>query len=478
VGFLALAALATFLTTACSSDTTNKPPNIVFVLADDLDDALAQRMPAITSELGAKGASFDNAFNSYSICCPSRTTILTGLYAHNHHVESNNATHHGGWSQVQKEGLEQNTIATTLQNAGYRTGLFGKYLNGYDGTTLPPGWDEWAAMEAEHVKYYDYDLDENGSSVHYGNNTEDYLTDVLTGKVTQFINDAATQGKPFFAYVGAPAPHTPSTPPERYKGTASGEQAPRPPSFNEEDVSDKPSWIQNTKINSLSSNNEDEGEGNDNSSIDEEYRRNIESMLALDDSVASILEKLESTGQLDNTYVFFASDNGDVRGEHRVRGMIFPYEESVKTPLFVRGPGITPGSTIDELVLNTDYAETWADLAGTTFIGDGRSLVPLLKGNSPSWRSGILLESFMNKPKKSPNPPPFSGIRTKTHKYIEYSGGETELYDLSSDPYEMENISHTADSALVSDLKSNLDALRSCAKQTCQEAEDTPLERS
>jgi len=211
--------------------------------------------------------------------------------------------------------------------------------------------------------------------------------------------------------------------------------------------------------------------GDEEDDIDQRYRRRLESMLAVDEMVASILEELQAAGQLDNTYVFFASDNGFQQGEHRIGGgKKFPYEESAKMPLFVRGPGITPGSSIDELVLNTDYAETWAEIAGTTFDGDGRSLAPLLKGDSPSWRSSILLEGFYT---KEP-PPPYSAIRTKTHKYVEYSGAETELYDLSTDPYELENVSDTADSALVADLKRKLDALRSCAGQACHDAEGAP----
>ena len=235
---------------------------------------------------------------------------------------------------------------------------------------------------------------------------------------------------------------------------------PKPPSFNEADVSDKPRAVRSMPM--LDREGVKKAEGL--------YRDRLRSLQSVDEMVARLFATLDGTGQLGHTYVFFASDNGSHMGEHRIRGgKRFPYEESAKMPLFVRGPGITPGSSIDELVLNTDYAETWAEMAGATFDGDGRSLVPLLKGDSPSWRSSILLEGFYT---KEP-PPPYSAIRTKTQKYVEYSGAETELYDLPIDPYELENVSDTADSALVADLKRKLDALRSCAGQACHDAEDT-----
>ena len=466
--FLVIPLLLVAFLAGCSAEsstvqetTPNTHPNIVFVLADDLDYALGQRMPTTTTEIAAKGASFGNAFNSYPLCCPSRATILTGLYAHNHHVEANSKRQNGGWQKFQEEGYEQSTIAVTLHDAGYRTGLFGKYLNGYEGDEPPPGWDEWAATRPSRGdEYYNYDLNENGRAVHYGNEAEDYLTDVLSGKITQFIADASASAQPFFAYVAPSAPHGPATPAERHKNVFVDETAPRPPSFNEDDVSDKPPWIRET----------DRRSDEEVLAIDGGYRERLSTMLAVDEMVASILEELEAAEQLNNTYVFFASDNGYHQGEHRIGGKLFPYEESAKTPLFVRGPGLTPGSTIDELVLNTDYVETWAELGGATFDGDGRSLMPLLEGDRPSWRSSILLERFYtNEP-----PPPYEGVRTKTHKYVEYSSGETELYDLANDPYELENISSTADSSVVEDLKRKLDALRGCAGQACDEAEDAP----
>src|SRR5215217_7237296 len=175
-------------------------PNIIFVIADDLDFASAQKMPEIDSLLVQEGLSFENAFVSHPVCCPSRSTILTGLYDHNHNVLSN-IFPSGGFKKFVSEGHEENSIAVRLQEEGYRTGFFGKYLNGYPGddpTHVPPGWDEWYGKLNEQ-KLYDYQINENGEVVSYGNETEDFFTDVLSGQPTDFVGRAAPEDQPFFA---------------------------------------------------------------------------------------------------------------------------------------------------------------------------------------------------------------------------------------------------------------------------------------
>src|ERR671917_1331849 len=229
--------------TAQSSSTTEQP-NIVFVLTDDLDYASAFKMPQITSLLAEQGTSFEEAFVSHSVCCPSRATILTGLYDHNHNVLSNRPPS-GGFEKFVSEGYEENTIGVRLQEGGYQTAFFGKYLNGYpadDPTHVPPGWDEWYG-KLDGQDLYDYRINENGEEVSYGSEEEDFFTDVLSGQATDFVSRAALEDQPFFAYVAPTAPHGPATPAERHKGAFAEEEAPRPPSFNEEDVSDKPSPV-------------------------------------------------------------------------------------------------------------------------------------------------------------------------------------------------------------------------------------------
>ncbi len=434
-------------------------PNMIFVLTDDLDYASAQKMPRINSLLAEQGTSFEEAFVSHSVCCPSRSTILTGLYDHNHNVRSNKPPD-GGFEQFVAEGHEEGSTAVSLQAAGYQTAFFGKYLNGYpagDPTHVPPGWNEWYG-KLDGQKLYDYSINENGEEVSYGNETEDFFTDVLSGQTTDFVERAAPDSEPFFMYVAPTAPHGPATPAERHEGAFSEEEPHRPPSYNEEDVSDKPSEIQDTGRIS-----EEEA-----SKIDDRYRQRLESMLAVDEMVGSLVEELEAAGELDNTYIFLTSDNGFEQGEHRLRkGKNRAYEESSHVPLFVRGPGVPAGSNTEKLALNTDFAPTFAELAGTEFAADGRSLVPLLGGEDPSWRTSVLLERL-------PTQRGYQAVRTETHKYVEYNNGETELYDLRADPYELDNIYESADPTLLEDLKARLDALKDCSEEGCREAEDAP----
>ena len=468
-------------------------PNIIFVLADDLDYASVQKMPELRSVMVEEGVSFENAFTSQSLCCPSRATSFTGLYAHNHQIKGNKPPD-GGFEKFRDEGLEEDTIATRLQQAGYRTAFMGKYLNGYpagDPTYVPPGWDEWYGKINEQ-DLYNYPINENGEVVSYGSGPEDFFTDVLSGQATDFVSRAAPEDQPFFAYVAPTAPHGPATPADRHEGAFAEEEVPRPPSFDEEDVSDKPSYIRDAERIT-----EEEA-----SNIDDYYRQRLESMLAVDEMVGSLVEELEAAGELENTYIFFTSDNGWEQGEHRIRsGKNRAYEESAHVPLFVRGPGVAAGTKTEKLALNTDFAPTFAELAGASFAADGRSLAPLLQGEEPSsWRSSVLLEKLPQEdsseedkgqskakgkakgktgaggvPKAGPSGElAFEAVRTERYKYVEHENGEKELYDLQNDPYELESLHESADPALIEGLKAKLEALKSCSEEGCREAEDAP----
>ncbi len=468
-----LACLAALLVAGCSgvggsaqeeeAEASADRPNMIFVLADDLDYASAQQMPNLRSLLIEEGTSFENAFTSMSLCCPSRATILTGQYAHNSGIKGNKPPD-GGFEVFRDEGLEEATIAARLQEeGGYQTGFFGKYLNGYgadDPTHVPPGWDEWYG-KLDEQKLYDYSLNENGEEVSYGSETEDFYTDVLSGQAADFVRRAAPEDQPFFAFVAPTAPHGPATPAERHEGEFADEEAPRPPSFNEEDVSDKPSWRQEDELLS-----EEEISG-----IDAHHQKRLESMLAVDEMVGALVEELEAAGELDNTFITFTSDNGWFAGEHRFEeGKDRVYEESAHVPLFVRGPGVPAGAGVEELTLNTDFAPTSAELAGIEFLdADGRSMAPLLRGEDPPWRSSILMEGFVGKGDRV-----YGAARTETHKYVEYGNGEEELYDLRNDPYELQSLHESADPALIEDLKARLEALESCSGEDCREAEDAP----
>jgi N-acetylglucosamine-6-sulfatase len=436
-------------------------PNIVMILADDMRYDDLRYMPKTKSLLGTQGMTFTTSYTPYGSCCPSRTTVLRGQYVHNHKVwYTDDQSPQGGWHRFKEMGYQQDNVAVRLHDAGYGTGLFGKYLNGYEGTTVPPGWDDWFAKESP--DYLNYSANDNGKVKSFGGSDGDYATDVISKKAQSLIDRNAAMGKPFFAFITPGAPHEPSTPASRHKGMFQGEQAPRPPSFNEADVSDKPSFIKNKP--SLTA---DQIEA-----IDQRHRNRAETLQALDELVEAVVDELSASEVLENTYLVFTSDNGWHHGEHRIsahKGQ--PYEESVHMPLLVRGPGITPGSTTDKIIMHQDFFPTFAEVSGiaTPSYVDGRSLVPVFNSTATRWRSAFLLER--KDPKHLRNS--FFGIsNAKSAKYVEYRNGERELYNLANDPYELENIYAAADPTLVSALDRRLEALKRCAGESCRMVED------
>jgi arylsulfatase A-like enzyme len=456
---LASVALALLLTwsvigdTPTTAQTAPVDPNFVFILADDMRKDDLKYMPKTRALLKTQGMQFQNAFVSNPLCCPSRATIMRGQYAHNSGVWGNNDGPNSGWQGYKNHGNEADNLATRLQDAGYRTGLFGKYFNTYNGNTVPPGWDDWFATTSG-GGVFNYYVNDNGTQKYFGKSESDYATDVLSRETQSFIDASVGVGKPFFAYVAPKPPHEPSIAAPRHVNTFNGEKAPRLDSFNEEDVRDKPPSIRS--LPSLSQTQV--------AQIDSHHEKRVESLQSVDDLVEAVLGKLQSNGALQNTYVVFTSDNGYHHGEHRIKaGKNKPYEESIRVPLLVRGPGVQ-ASTTNKLTLNTDYFPTFTDLAGVTTpqYVDGRSLRPVLEGSAPTWRSAILLELRT----------PIYGIRTSEgKKYLEYGDGFKELYDLKSDPYEMSN-SYNAASA-PAELASRLRALKGCAGATCRSAEGT-----
>jgi N-acetylglucosamine-6-sulfatase len=441
-------------------------PNIVFILADDMRKDDLKYMPKTRNLLQEKGMTFQNAFVSNALCCPSRATIMRGQYSHNTGVWTNHNSTGGGWQAYKTNDDENDNVATRLHDAGYRTALIGKYLNGYHDTTyVPPGWDRWFATfdgTGGSFRYFDYDINDNGTIRHYGTRERDYKTDVLSRKTNAFISNSASLGKPFFAYVTPIAPHLPSKPAPRDAHTFDGLNAPRLPSFNERNVSDKPSWIR--KLPRLTSDQI--------TNIDNLHEYRIESLQAVDDLVQGVVGKLKNAGVMSNTYIFFTSDNGWYHGEHRIPNeKSRPYEEDVHMPLVVRGPGVAADSTTSKLALNTDYLPTFTNLAGAQSppYVDGRSLRPVLKGNATTWRNAILLEGAAY-----PSPA-YRGIRTVStsttkRKYVEYAGGAREFYKLDPDPYELTNRYNAAKPP--SGLASRLQALKTCSADTCRTAED------
>ena len=474
-----LLAVELFFSSGCTVPQTSESakPNIIFIFTDDQDLETLAHMPRVQALLVKQGLTFKNAFVTTPLCCPSRASILTGQYPHNNDILGN-APPLGGFVKFRDLGREDSTVATWLRAAGYRTALFGKYLNGYptadNPTYVPPGWDVWYGKferGPDIGDYFGYKLNENGRVVAHGKDPSEYLTDVLVEKAVAFIQSAAgDRTRPIFLYFAPYAPHAegapngPPIPAPRHEGALAHMTAPRPSSFNEADVSDKPSHLQGRPVLNAKQITE----------LDHEYRTRVESLLAVDEAVERIIKALADRGELANSYIFFMSDNGYLLGQHRVpRGKGVPYEESIRVPLVLRGPGIPAGESVDYFALNIDFAPTVAELAGTSIPPsvDGRSLVPLLRGAKPplaNWRQDFLVE-FYTPPGAPPTNQAYYGLRTQDTLYVEYASGEHELYELKVDPYQLSSLHKAAGSERMKVLSNRLSKLKSCAAKTCRE---------
>lgn len=450
------------------------PPNFVLILTDDQDAASIQYMPNVLA-LAATGTRFDQAYASYALCCPSRATILSGRYAHNHAIYTN-ILPYGGFEKVRSNGFEADTIAIRLQAAGYRTGIIGKYFNDYmpsDASYVGPGWNVWRVKTGQEDQTsdpaYNYVLGENGTAVQYGAGSANYLDDVLKGKAVSFINSSTG---PFFLYVGFHNPHDPATPASRHATMFPGLKAPRPPSFNEADVSDKPAAIKSLPLLTAAQQ----------AQIDAIYRKRIQSLQAIDEAVAAIKAALIAKGVYQNTYIIFTGDHGYHLGSHRLlKGKNTHYEEDIKIPLIITGPNVEP--QISSLLAgNVDIAPTIADLGGALFADmDGRSLRPLLEGGSPQWRTYYLLESSTPLKGTGTGSIVSAGLRTVQHRYVEYYyNGEKELYDSIADPYELLNLIPPKPKigqqpplpSMAIALGAKLAMMKNCVGQGCRDAEE------
>jgi N-acetylglucosamine-6-sulfatase len=400
-----------------------EPPSIVLVLTDDQRWDTLGAMPTVQRELVAKGVTFTNAFATNPLCCPSRASILTGRYSHSTGVY-NNAGQHGGWARFRDD--EGSTVATWLRSAGYRTGFFGKYLNNYSGTFVPPGWTHWVAFSP--VNYYDYGLNVNGAMEWHGRAPDDYSTDVLADAAVSFVRGAAPG--PLLVVLAPFAPHGPSTPAVRHEGTFSGLAPWRPPGYNEADVSDKPAWLRGYAPLTVS----------EQANLDNVRRHQLESLLAVDDAVGALLSALDDTGRLGNAMIVFTSDNGLLWGEHRWTSKVVPYEESIRVPLVVRFDPLARGPTRSgRLVTNVDLAPTFAQIAGVGAPrAEGRSILGPLSAPESPWRRDFLLESRNGPP--NPLVPSYCALRTPVYSYVQYGTGEEELYDLRTDPSQLGNL--------------------------------------
>jgi arylsulfatase A-like enzyme len=422
-------------------------PNVIFVLTDDLSWNLVQHMPNV-QQMQHDGATFSNYFVTDSLCCPSRSTMFTGRFPHNTGVFTNSKPD-GGFNVFHQRENENTTFATTLQSAGYRTAMMGKYLNGYqpdktvDGKPryVPPGWHHWA-VAGDAYSHFNYDLNVNGQLVHHGDQPVDYLTDVLSQQASSVIDQAVKGHEPFAMEIATFAPHGPYTPAPRDADKFPGLKAPRTPAFNNVDPNNPPPWLGNAPPL----------EPRQVAKIDEDYRKRAQSVQAIDAMIGKLRQDLTAKGLDRNTYIVFGSDNGYHMGEHRLEpGKQTAFDTDIRVPLIVTGPNVPAGRTIDQMTSNIDLAPTFADIGGTTGPPgtDGRSLLPLLHGQAPpDWRDTVLIEHHgpnnapddPDRPRgRSGNPPTYQAIRTPTELYAEYADGQREYYDLVADPHQLHN---------------------------------------
>jgi N-acetylglucosamine-6-sulfatase len=525
IAVLALA-LATGAQARPTDADTDGRPNILVVMTDDMSAADLKLMPNVNKLLVNKGTKFDDAVDSFPLCCPARATFITGQYAHNHGVKGNFAPY--GWYGMKKRG---NILPAWLEDAGYRTALIGKWLNGYGALDahgeIPKGFDIWRGLLD--VSAYDYsnfvmnmdgvlkawgdkdfarklvefahiEVDDQPDSLqsirarleelfgpapysYWGADTETAYSPDVTGKITEgLVKKEAKQDDPFFIWWTPAAPHREDVattlmgrpgpdprPPPRYEEKSKQYTLPRPPNFNEADTTDKSTNFQN-KTPSLTDAQI--------AQLQLDYEGRAGSMLAVDDHVGELVDILKKTDQLDNTMIVFVSDNGWMQGQHRIPGDKFlPYEESLKVPLVIRGPGVPKNQVVKGQVSNIDFAPTLIDAAnakpGRTM--DGVSLLPTITHPKKRPKRAIEIEAlaplFAN-----PEIPvngwdrPYTGVRTDRYTYVVWTEtGEKELYDRQTDPYELDNLDgDPAYASIEADLAAKLEQLKDCAGKSCQ----------
>ncbi len=495
-------------------------PNILVVMTDDEALADVRYMPHVRKLLAAQGTSFSNAVDSYPLCCPARATFITGQYAHNHGVAGN--FHPYGWYGMKKRA---NILPRWLQRSGYETGLIGKWLNGYGARDahgeVPHGFDIWRGLlDVSAYDYFNFIMNVNGKLRSWGDrdfaeklvefakievapgppanvtdviqlaasiftpgyygtqNREDYSPDVTGAVAQRLVRRQADSRKPFFIWWSPAAPHREDVattilgrpgadprPAPRYEKRSEDFVLPRPPSFNASDPADADNLVAQLPSMTAAQINQ----------LELDYQGRIGSLLAVDDHVAKLVKVLRETNQLRNTVIAFVSDNGWVQGQHRIQGDKYtPYEESIHVPFILRGPGIPKGRTVKTQVSNVDFAKTLLDAANAQAgrTQDGISLLPVARhpGRAPKRALGIEATSplFLGDGFPMSYDKPYTGVRTDRYKYVVWSYGARELYDLRKDPYEIHNVVADPDYASIrSRLAGKLKLLDDCRGKGC-----------
>jgi arylsulfatase A-like enzyme len=442
---------------------TSQKPNIIFILTDDYASNLVDFMPNLKAMQG-EGVTFGNYYVSNSLCCPSRSSIFTGMLPHNNGVRTNTKPN-GGYEVFMQQSDDKKSFCVALQNAGYKTAMMGKFLNGY----LPrkhgplPGWSDWFVSGAGY-RNFNYDVNRNGEVLHYGNAPGDYLTDVLSARTDSLIR--AWKDHPFFIEIASFTPHAPFIPAPRHEKLFDDAKAPRTPAFNKQADSTAPGWMR--KLKPLDTNQINR--------IDNIFRNRLRCVQSIDEMLGNIRKTLNETGGAANTYIFFSSDNGYHLGDYSMlQGKQTPFDIDIRVPLIANGPRVAKGKLQEAIVSNIDLAPTFAALAGVQLSGepDGRNIEHLLLEKNTekiNWRNFAIIEHSrvtydVNDPDRQEAEdgrlPSYTAIRFHDLLYVEYETGEICCYDTKKDQYELQNIA----SALPKSLKTKLHTLLLAAKK-------------
>lgn len=447
------------VTTSTQATAGDARPNIVLITADDMRKSDLAWMPQTRRLLRDAGVQVHGFLSNHPLCCPARAEILTGQYGQNNGVLSNRGPG-GGYSALRDP---DNHVGTWLQQAGYKTAMVGKHLNGWEDTRHHQrGWTVLDPTLRGVDSPYDITMYNNGNPQRV---TGDYTADLMGQRTVRYINRFSASGSPFFIWTSQLPPHgmrwdgqyheAPMAAP-RHRTLYAGATSPsvQDPAYNEANVSDKPRTV--AKATKLST-----------AHVNDVHRARIRSLRAVDDQVKATVDALRSAGELSQTYIVFTSDNGYLMGEHRLMNKNHPYEQSITVPLLARGPGLAAGTTRNATYSMVDLAPTFADLAGVTpgRAVDGRTMAPTLRAGAPGYRDVLIQSSIYELGTEWW----WRGIRSDDFVYVRWNDGFEELYDRHADPAQLRNVAgDPAYASVRTDHAARLGTLQSCTGTGCQ----------